>query len=655
MKTAAALLAFLLCPAVKAADIDITVVTPARTARAIGDVPGAVEVLTGEQLQSAPGGTLNDKLAALIPGAATNRANGIYSYTSVLTLRGLPANEQGRTLILLDGVPVNTSATGAANWNRLALENVDRVEVLKGPASAIYGSNAAAGVINIITGKSAPGWRLGSAYGTYNTLRANAGAGVKLKGLSLSADGSYLASDGYNSTPDYSPDRPYSINKYVREKNAAARASLELGSGTAEAAYSRTEGLRGEGYKIRTNGNSRRYTTDSARAPRRGRNGEVSWLAQAHYQLEDYERQSESAKSGYTRADTAALREDAGGQAAFSAPLAGLTATLGADYKLGSVDATDTYTAPSAYEAKNRGRTALYAPYAQAEKQYYGGRLKLLAALRYDNAVYFGGYFYNPSNPAYGAVNGPQRRHYWDSFSPKAAASWRYSDQVEQYLSYGRGFRPPALEDMCLTLKKGAVLWVANPGLKPETVDTAETGFRLAPLAGLYIEPSAYYTLGRHFIYPTLLGAALGKMQNIERVRIYGAELPVKYYRGGLSLAAAYGWSESGIEKYSANPALEGKTLVNSPRHTLSANIGVKTAAADLNLAWTYKSRQYTADSNGAWVRGYHNLSASASRALTGSVRISLSAENVFDKRYQESSADLAPGRTLTLSAEAGF
>src|SRR3989338_866218 len=133
MKTAAALLAFLLCPAVKAADIDITVVTPARTARAIGDVPGAVEVLTGEQLQSAPGGTLNDKLAALIPGAATNRANGIYSYTSVLTLRGLPANEQGRTLILLDGVPVNTSATGAANWNRLALENVDRVEVLKGP------------------------------------------------------------------------------------------------------------------------------------------------------------------------------------------------------------------------------------------------------------------------------------------------------------------------------------------------------------------------------------------------------------------------------------------------------------------------------------------------------------------------------------------
>jgi len=181
--------------ATRAAEIGITVVTPARTSRAIADVPGAVEVITGSQLESAPGATLNDKLVNIIPGAASSRANGIYSFTSVVTLRGLPSNEQGRTLILLDGVPVNTGATGSVNWNRLAGMNIDRIEIFKGPVSSLYGSNAAAGVINIITKKAVSGYRLGAAYGTYNTFQANAGAGAKIKSLTLSMDGGYLSSE----------------------------------------------------------------------------------------------------------------------------------------------------------------------------------------------------------------------------------------------------------------------------------------------------------------------------------------------------------------------------------------------------------------------------------------------------------------------------
>ena len=665
----AVLLTLLFCPALMAADIGITVVTPARTARAIADVPGAVEVITGEQIKSAPGATLNDKLVNIIPGAVSNRANGIYSFTSAVTLRGLPASDQGRTLVLLDGVPVNTGATGAVNWNRLATEDIDRIEVFKGPASSIYGSDAAAGVINVITKKAASGYRLGTSYGTYNTFQANAGAGAKIKNLTLSADGSYLSSDGYNSTPKdlrVAPD--YTVNKYVREKTAAAKAALDLGdNGIVDAQYSRDEGLRGEGTRVKTaDGVSRQYNTDFARASWHGDNGSMAWQTQAYYQLEDYSRLNESSSSskGYSRVNTDALRQDTGGQAAVSMPVAGIKATLGADYKLGSVDATDHNVAPTIYDSQDRGRMSQYAPYAQAEKKLVSDRLELLAALRYDNATYFDGFFYNPSNTIK-LVNGPQNSHYWDSFSPKLAASWQYSAGTNQYVSYGKGFRPPALEDMCLTLLKGKTgpnqrLSLANPDLKPETVYTAETGFKLAPMIGLYIEPAAYYTAGRDFMYTTdtsdfVGGVRVSKKENIGKVKIYGAELPVKFYSGDLSFTAAYAWSTSEIEEYAGNTALEGKTLTYAPHNTVSASIGMKTAPADLTLGWVYKSKQYTADDNSAFIREYHTFSASASHAFTRAVSAKLSVENIFDKRYQESSSDLAPGRTATGSLEAKF
>ena len=129
----------------------------------------------------------------------------------------------------------------------------------------------------------------------------------------------------------------------------------------------------------------------------------------------------------------------------------------------------------------------------------------------------------------------------------------------------------------------------------------------------------------------------------------------VKYYAGDLSLAAAYAWSDSEIESYSGTAALAGRTLTYSPRQTVSASVGLKTSPADFTLGWVYKSKQFTADDNSAWVREYYTFSASASRAFSRPVTGRLSVENIFDKRYQESSSDLAPGRTVTVSVEAKF
>jgi outer membrane receptor protein involved in Fe transport len=218
---------------------------------------------------------------------------------------------------------------------------------------------------------------------------------------------------------------------------------------------------------------------------------------------------------------------------------------------------------------------------------------------------------------------------------------------------------------MCLTLLKKTVLNIANPDLKPETIDTLETGFKLAPLPGLFVDPAAYYTIGRDFIYTTNISATLAQKQNIGRVKIYGAELPVKYYAGNLSFAAAYAWSESEIEDAPGYTSLEGRTLTNSPHETVSATVGLKTEPADLTLGWLYKSKQFTKDDNSEWVRGYHTFSASAARAFSRNISAKLSVENIFNNRHQEGFViappssttipDLAPGRTLTVSMQAKF
>lgn len=672
-KLLCACLPFLCAAPLSAVDVNITVVTPSRLARSIADVPGDVQVVTSRELAEMPGDTLNDKLARLVPGAVSNRASGIYSYTSVVSLRGLPASDQGRTLVLLDGVPVNTGATGSVNWNRLAAEDIERIEVFQGPVSSLYGPDGAAGVINIITKKASPGYSAGLSYGTYNTLGARAGAGARIKGLTLSADGGYLSSDGYNPVPAaYRKATQYNSDGYVREKTGSVKASLDLKeSGTLDAQYSRDEGLYGEGTRILTaEGAHRGFDTDAARLSWRGGDGALAWQTQAYYQLEDYSRLNEFYSGlNYARVDTAVTRQDSGAQAALSMPLSGLTATFGADLRDGLVDGTDhnwAVGASPAYDDRDRGRVTQFAPYAQADAKFFSERLKLLAGLRYDNAVYSDGYFYNPSNPAYGPANGNQRDRYWDKFSPKLAASWRYSDSAEQYVSWGRGFRPPSLEDMCLTLlKKNGILTIANPALKPETVNTSETGFRLEPAAGLYLDPAAYYTVGRDFIYNTRIAPAQAQMRNVGRVEIYGAEVPVKYYNGPFSLSASYALSHSEVTDDPGNRALEGKTLTYAPRQTASAEAGLKTELAEFTLSWLYKSKQYTQDDDSEWTREYHVVSAAAFRVLAPGLTVRLAVDNIFDNRRLDGYAivpagsktvpELAPGRTATVSVEAKF
>ncbi len=154
------------------------VVTAGRAPESIGSTGSAISVISGETLTTSNPASLTDALRS-VPGLMVTQAGGPAGTTGVM-LRG--ANT-GQTLVLIDGVRVNdpSGAAGDFNFALVAPGTVDRVEVLRGPQSALYGSDAMGGVINIITKKgSGPALYSirteGGSYGTASTTASMSGS-----------------------------------------------------------------------------------------------------------------------------------------------------------------------------------------------------------------------------------------------------------------------------------------------------------------------------------------------------------------------------------------------------------------------------------------------------------------------------------------------
>ncbi|MBA3445677.1 MAG: TonB-dependent receptor [Gemmatimonadales bacterium] len=176
------------------------VVTPTRLPTPPDGVVSSVTTISGDDLRARGVRFVLDALRE-VPGAAVVQVGSFGGVTS-LFLRG---GESDYVKVLIDGVPAN-QAGGAFNWANLTTDNVDRIEVLRGPGSVIYGSDAVSGVVQIFTrrGQGGFGFEGGAEAGTFGTL---SGQGSVLGGtsrLNYSADAGRFSTDGtYPFNNDY--------------------------------------------------------------------------------------------------------------------------------------------------------------------------------------------------------------------------------------------------------------------------------------------------------------------------------------------------------------------------------------------------------------------------------------------------------------------
>jgi vitamin B12 transporter len=204
--------------------LDQVVVTASRTPQRLGDVLADVTVIDRAEIERQFTGSVADLLVA--SGCAEISQNGGPTATTSLFLRGADTRH---TVVLVDGVRVDSQSTGGATWQAIPLAQIERVEVLKGPASSVYGSDAVAGVVQIFTRKagSHPVVEVGAAVGNMGSFKADGlvSGGDRNFDYALSAAGE--RSKGYDVT---TPDNPYS---YIANRDDGWRSgsgSLRLGS-----------------------------------------------------------------------------------------------------------------------------------------------------------------------------------------------------------------------------------------------------------------------------------------------------------------------------------------------------------------------------------------------------------------------------------------
>lgn len=234
-----------------------TVVTATRAEQPLADLVADVSVIERAAIE-ASGATGVPELLARLPGVEVTRNGGLGSNASVF-LRGA---ESRFTAVYLDGVRLDSQSTGGATWESIPLAQVERIEVLRGPAAAVYGSDAIAGVIQIFTRKGEGAARpyVSAGIGSQRTRKLEAGISGQAGALDYAVGAQYHESRGFDArTPDirHNPDAElyrshganarlgYRINAQHRLDAGVLANEMQSGYDAATGAYN---ARRGTGY-----------------------------------------------------------------------------------------------------------------------------------------------------------------------------------------------------------------------------------------------------------------------------------------------------------------------------------------------------------------------------------------------------------------------
>jgi vitamin B12 transporter len=193
--SALTLAAFAAFPALAQSQLNEVVVTATRVAQPLSDLVSDVSIVDRAQIERSGASGLADLLGRL-PGVEFQRNGGPGSTTGVFVRGG----ESRFTAVYIDGVRLDSQATGGASWESIPLGQIDRIEVLRGPAAAVYGSDAISGVVQIFTKRGENGFApfVGVALGTYATRKVEAGLSGAASGFDYSLGLVDEQSDGYN-------------------------------------------------------------------------------------------------------------------------------------------------------------------------------------------------------------------------------------------------------------------------------------------------------------------------------------------------------------------------------------------------------------------------------------------------------------------------
>ena len=179
---------------------EVTVVTANRVEQAVSDVLAPITVITRDDIELTQAQSLTD-VFRMLPGVDV-AVNGGRGQLASIFIRGANSNQ---ALILIDGIAMLTANTGSPDFNQIPMNSIERIEFIRGPRAAVYGSEAIAGVINIITQSSSePITSLSAGFGSDASYKSSLYSQFNLTDKTkLKVTAAYETTDGYNVHPSY--------------------------------------------------------------------------------------------------------------------------------------------------------------------------------------------------------------------------------------------------------------------------------------------------------------------------------------------------------------------------------------------------------------------------------------------------------------------
>ncbi len=636
-------------------ELDQVVITATKTSQRMRDVPAAVSVISREQIEKSTSTTV-DQLLQGVPGVYAARMDASSPNRIAQTYtRGLPGNS--RTLVLLDGIPLNVLYDGQVDWSQLSTQDIERVEVVRGAGSGLYGANAMGGVINVLSRAPEPGrvTRVGAEYGSLNSKRLMASHSHSFGPTSIRLSASHFSSDGYNmwrsdtTVPVANQEKMGTVKDNASIKVAHeidANAFLEAGLSYLKDEATGFYKPGAPGYVPQTREQympTLRYVHDTGAANTSltvyGRFGKqrADTINPVTYRAISEKGQYEDRTLGMSAQHSWNV-------------FTGHHLTLGADYLDGKIDNQFDYPGTSRLRDTKADLTR-YGVFVQDEIKF-GERWKVNLSGRYDHWETGG----NQGDTGAGQPNTNYTKRSDNGFSPKLATLYKLTESFNLRASAGRAFNLPDLSNLYANSKRGTTTYWGNPDLTPETVKAYDFGadYYFGRLG--YLKATVYYNDAKDFIYAVQRNATNVDKINVGAVITKGLELEALYRPlNNLSVSASYTLNSSHIVKNERDPALEGKFLTNVPRQWGQLRTDYQfVGGAALFGAFNYVGKRYGNDTNTTVYKAYSTVDVGGSYPLDKAVTARLTVANVSDRRY-EGIGYMAPGRTVTAAVHAAF
>ncbi|MBB3827026.1 TonB-dependent vitamin B12 receptor [Xanthomonas arboricola] len=595
-----------LAQAEAAVDLDEVVVTASRTAQTQDQTLAPVTVIDRAQIERRQVNSLQDLLRGEAGVSLAN--NGGPGKPASLFLRG---TESDQVVVLIDGVRIGSATSGGAALQDLPIEQIERIEIVRGPFSSLYGSEALGGVIQIFTrrpqGSFVP--TLSVAAGSNNARRYGAGLAGRSEGDLGEAGGWYSVNAVHDETDGINAYLDTSSSAYDPDRDGYRNDSLSVQGGWrfnrqwdadvhALRAQSRNDydgsvfgGNLSKGVQQAVGGRVRYAPTDALKFT--ASVGGSSDFSDAYYDGAYVSTYDTRRKQGSLQADIT------------TAP--GLL-TVGFDWQRDAIASSDNYDADSRIDR---------AAFAQWQQSF--GAQSVQASLRRNDNSQFGG-----------------------KTTGSLLWGWDVAEHLRLTASYGTAFKAPTFNELYYPD-------FGNPLLGPETSSSAELGLRGRYDWGTWTLSAFQTRISDLIAYDaSLVDAAhpFGQPNNIDKARIRGAEAGYETALAGWTLRSALTW----LSPQADGEVGHGNWLPRRARQSGRIDADRTVGAFGVGASLFGSGKRFDDLANTERLAGYGLLDLRMSYAINTDWKVQLTANNVFDRRYETARWYAQPGRNYLLT-----